>query len=254
MKKLLLLFISFAALFSVFFVPATVYAADEYRYFDSNQNTINAIISGNEYIFQKYSTVPAGTGVKVYFQQTAPAVTANVPYYEIRADTSTTGTQHYQQTKITATNGYTAVQQNWTTINILLASGAPANYPSVNPNPSPSAGVTPQKPHEAFQYETPASWTGDFVSMFNCTGGVCDTYEDWIQVVWAWALTIAIPLSVLILSAAGVIWMTSEGNPERITLAKRLITGVLSGLGLLILARIVLVNIIGIDSGSWNAN
>lgn len=226
-------------------LPLTsVYAADSYRYLDSNQNTINAIIGGNEYIFQKYSTVPAGTGVKVYFQQTAPKVTANVSFYEIRVDTSTIGTQNWQQTKITATNGYTTVQKDWTAINISTASGTPTN----------KQNSSQQNPPADFTYEKPASWTGNFVSMFNCPGGTCDTYDEWIQVVWAWALAIAIPLSVLIVSAAGVIWMTSEGNPERITLAKRLITGVLSGLGLLILARIVFVNIIGINSGSWNAN
>lgn len=147
---------------------------------------------------------------------------------------------------------------DWVSTTVLDVSGTPlGTQPSTPDSDSTSdstSGSTPQKLPEDFQYETPASWTGKFVSMFNCTGGTCDTYEEWIQVVWAWALTIAIPLSVLILSAAGVIWMTSEGNPERITLAKRLITGVLSGLGLLILARIVLVNIIGIDSGKWNAN
>ncbi|MBW6431951.1 hypothetical protein K0A96_02075, partial [Patescibacteria group bacterium] len=70
---------------------------------------------------------------------------------------------------------------------------------------------------------------GQFRSVFydNCI----ITYQDWITEAWTWGLTVMIPLSVLILTAAGVIYMISEGDSKRIELAKRLIIGVISGVG-----------------------
>jgi len=83
-------------------------------------------------------------------------------------------------------------------------------------------------------------------------GGSCDTWECWIQKVWTWSMGVLIPLSVLILTAAGVIYMTSEGDSTRIGLAKKMIIGVLSGVGILILGRLLLTIILGdASSGGW---
>jgi hypothetical protein len=82
------------------------------------------------------------------------------------------------------------------------------------------------------------------------TGNCLSTYEDWLGEVWGWSLRIMIPLSVLILSGAGVLYMVSEGDSSRIALAKKLIIGVFSGVGLLIVARVIL-NVIGVGN-SWN--
>lgn len=71
-------------------------------------------------------------------------------------------------------------------------------------------------------------------------------YAGFMKVLWDWALLIVIPISVLILSAAGVLYMISEGDSNRIGLAKKLIIGVASGVGLLVLARLLL-NIIGVE-------
>lgn len=81
-------------------------------------------------------------------------------------------------------------------------------------------------------------------------GVTCTTYECWIQALWGWAMILMIPLSVLILSAAGVIYMISEGDSTRIGFAKKLIIGVFSGVGLLILARL-LMTVVGIE-GFYN--
>lgn len=89
-----------------------------------------------------------------------------------------------------------------------------------------------------------------FKSMF-CTGGTCNTYEDWINGVWNWSLAIIVPLSVLVIAAAGVIYTTSAGNPDKIGMAKKMIIGVISGIAILILARLLLVNVIGV-SPAWN--
>lgn len=89
---------------------------------------------------------------------------------------------------------------------------------------------------------------GQFRSMF--TGGCIAGYDEWIKEVWRWALSIVIPLSTLMLTAAGIIYMTSGGNPEKVGLAKKLIIGVISGVGLLILSR-ALLYAIGV-SNAWN--
>jgi hypothetical protein len=76
-----------------------------------------------------------------------------------------------------------------------------------------------------------------FDSMF-CDGGKCNGYEDWIAGVWKWALYILIPLSVLVVTAAGVVWMTSE----------------VSGVSLLLLGRLIFVNIVGVDSKNFSGD
>lgn len=71
-------------------------------------------------------------------------------------------------------------------------------------------------------------------------GGRYDSYEAWFRVVWNWAMVIMIPISVVVLSVAGILYMTSEGDSNRVALAKRLVVGVLSGVGLLVLARLIM--------------
>lgn len=85
----------------------------------------------------------------------------------------------------------------------------------------------------------------------NFSGQNCSTYGCWISLVWNWAMLILVPLSVLVLSAAGVLYMTSEGDSNRVGLAKKLIIGVVSGVAILVLSK-VLLTIIGVDGQSWN--
>lgn len=78
------------------------------------------------------------------------------------------------------------------------------------------------------------------------------SYEEWIVLVWNWAMGILIPLSVLIFIVAGTIYMTSEGDSNRVGIAKKMIIGVLSGVGLLILGRLLLIVIFGdASTGGW---
>lgn len=83
------------------------------------------------------------------------------------------------------------------------------------------------------------------------SGKCLSSYEDWINEVWTWSLGILVGLSTLVLSAAAFLYLTSGGNPDRVKLAKKLLFGVLSGIATLILARVLLVNVIGIGTG-WN--
>lgn len=85
-------------------------------------------------------------------------------------------------------------------------------------------------------------------------GETCDSYECWVRRVWNWTMLILIPLSVLVLSAAGVLYMVSEGDSDRVSLAKKLILGVFSGVGLLVLSRFLIFLMFG-ESGVnewWN--
>lgn len=88
------------------------------------------------------------------------------------------------------------------------------------------------------------TYSTSFKSMF-CSGGTCANYDAWINGLWNWGLMIIIPLSVLMVAAAGVIYTTSAGNPDRIGIAKKMLFGVLSGVGLLILSKILLT-VIGV--------
>lgn len=91
---------------------------------------------------------------------------------------------------------------------------------------------------------------GQFSSVFNNT--CYSDYQTWVKDVWSWSMKIIIPLSVLILTAAGVIYMTSEGDSNRVGLAKKMIIGVASGVGILVLGRLLLQVIIGDPSaGGW---
>jgi hypothetical protein len=53
-------------------------------------------------------------------------------------------------------------------------------------------------------------------------------------------------LAPVVIVLAGVIYMTSAGNPSRITLAKKLIYGALSGVAVIVLGRFFLTNILGV--------
>lgn len=83
------------------------------------------------------------------------------------------------------------------------------------------------------------------------SGEECSDYNCWVGKVWNWAMVIMIPLSVLIFTAAGVIYTISEGDSKRIELAKRMITGVVSGIGLLVLSRVLLLFIFGEEGSQW---
>jgi preprotein translocase subunit Sec61beta len=54
----------------------------------------------------------------------------------------------------------------------------------------------------------------------------------------------------LLLSAAGIIYMVSGGDPTRVKLAKKIVVGVASGVGLIILARVIF-NVLGVMP-AWN--
>lgn len=136
-------------------------------------------------------------------------------------------------------------------------SGSSGGGSSSSSSSSGAASTGPQKPDlpKVSEAKTPF-----FTTMFDSyLGGKCKnsagqvtTYECWISAVWNWAMIIIVPIAALVLAAAGVVYNTSGGNPDRIALAKKLMLGVASGLGLLVISKILLLTIIGTGSGSWN--
>ena len=153
-------------------------------------------------------------------------------------------------------------------IKINLPASAKPKTPSPAPNQPPqstssSSGASKQaatsQTTAAKKSTNPSAKTPSFKSMFgDYLSGACKnksgqvgSYECWIQGVWNWSMLIIIPLATIVLIAAGIIYMTSGGNPDRVSLAKKMIFGALSGLALLVLGKVFLVNILGITS-SWN--
>lgn len=138
-----------------------------------------------------------------------------------------------------------------------VISGNPTNTkgPSANPIPSSNPGGT----------ATASSKTGGGITS-NPEGAVklffafdtmfsnekCEDYKCWITLVWSWATMIMLPLSIIMLIGAGALYATSAGNPDRISLAKKIIIGVLSGLVLIVLARVLLINFVGLSGSQWN--
>lgn len=130
--------------------------------------------------------------------------------------------------KYQVTSGTTQQKPLWENVAVSIANAPKAIQPKAS---SSSAGA------------------GPFTSMF---GKKCSTYECWIELVWNWATAIIVPLAVIVIVAAGIIYMTSGGNPDRIGLAKKMIFGALSGVALLLLARVFLVNFLfGTENKIW---
>lgn len=78
------------------------------------------------------------------------------------------------------------------------------------------------------------------------------SYDQWIGEVWKWALILVVPTATLVLTAAGVLYMTSEGDSSKMALAKKLVIGVVSGISILILARLILMITLGTEGlNNW---
>jgi hypothetical protein len=82
-------------------------------------------------------------------------------------------------------------------------------------------------------------------------GASCTDYNCWINAAWNWVATVSIPAAAVVIMIAGLIYSTSGGSPDKIGQAKKMIFAALSGIAILLLAKIFLVTFLGIDS-SWN--
>jgi hypothetical protein len=72
-------------------------------------------------------------------------------------------------------------------------------------------------------------------------------YDTWINQTWSWGASIILPLSTLVIIGAAYIIMTSGGDATRVAKGKKMILGVLSGLGFLLLSYFIITQVIGIN-------
>lgn len=68
----------------------------------------------------------------------------------------------------------------------------------------------------------------------------------WLSEVYSFAQTAVLLLSTGSLVVAGIFYMTSAGDPKRMDFAKRLITGSLSAVAVIVLGRFFLTRVIGV--------
>lgn len=68
----------------------------------------------------------------------------------------------------------------------------------------------------------------------------------WVGKVFQFSQTAILLLATAVIVMAGVIYMTSAGNPKSIEMSKKLILGALSGVAVIVLGRFFLVSVVGI--------
>ncbi|MDP4127595.1 MAG: hypothetical protein Q8912_11705 [Bacillota bacterium] len=94
------------------------------------------------------------------------------------------------------------------------------------------------------KYFTPS---GDGFRLFpdlSCPSGT--TLTCWIKRVWKFSQGAILILSVAALVIAGVIYMTSRGNPKQIEMAKKIIIGALSAVAIMVLGNFFLTKVVGV--------
>ena len=78
----------------------------------------------------------------------------------------------------------------------------------------------------------------------NCPPGTADCSIGWIgeyiSAVYSYGVGIAGVLAAVVITAAGLVWLTAAGSPERVSRAKDMIVAALSGLALALFSYIIL--------------
>jgi len=69
----------------------------------------------------------------------------------------------------------------------------------------------------------------------------------WMNRVWTFAQTAILLLSISAFVVAGVLYMTSAGNPKQIEKSKKIMLGALSAVAVIVLGKFFLENVIGIQ-------
>ena len=67
-----------------------------------------------------------------------------------------------------------------------------------------------------------------------------------VKRVWGWSQTAILTLAIAAFVFAGIIYMTSRGNPKQVESAKKIIIGALSAVAVIILGKFFLTNIVGV--------
>ena len=75
--------------------------------------------------------------------------------------------------------------------------------------------------------------------------GSANNFGEYASLIFAWTTPILGIIAFLMVIYAGYIFMTSEGNPQQVTTAKDILTGVIVGIILYFTAELLLRNVIG---------
>ena len=90
-------------------------------------------------------------------------------------------------------------------------------------------------------------FAGTFKSrLFNVTADDSDALIKYINKVFNWSQKAILILATVVITIAGIIYMTSAGNEKQISLSKKYIVGALSGVAVVILGKFFLQYVIGV--------
>lgn len=78
--------------------------------------------------------------------------------------------------------------------------------------------------------------------------GCVSNIGEYVNNLLNWVLIAVGGLAVVMFIYAGYMYVTSQGNPEALTKAKDIIIGVITGIILLFVIKLILVNTIGINT------
>jgi hypothetical protein len=96
---------------------------------------------------------------------------------------------------------------------------------------------------------TPATSVGGYRLFANLS---CENSSQpltcFTKAIFSWSQVAIIVLAVGAIVVAGIIYMTSAGNPKRIETSKKLIMGALTGVAVMVLGRLFLTKVVGV---SW---
>lgn len=82
----------------------------------------------------------------------------------------------------------------------------------------------------------------------SCPGGKDNSLTCFVGEVWRFSQTAILVLSIAVMVIAGIIYMTSAGNPKQIERSKKMIFGALSAVAVMVLGNFFLTRVIGV---SW---
>jgi hypothetical protein len=124
---------------------------------------------------------------------------------------------------------------------------APVFVKADNPAQGPYGPTTVDTTNSCLaKQEAAAAADKVYFCLFNLTCPKNNALPCWVAYSYNFAQGAVLLLAVGAFIAAGIIYMLSAGDPKRIAMAKRLITGALSGIAVIILGRFFLTRVIGV--------
>jgi hypothetical protein len=209
--------IIFALLLSLSIFNVAYAVSVDLTYKTDNSGEIMGQVEGNEVVFTKYAAI---TGYQRYYSDLSFSSATKVGYYYI-LDVSSDNPNSARLHKFYAngTNSVIIFENQLVTLR--------GTAPTIGNGVSKS------------DYVLDIFWECNAVSdetALNC----------WIGKVFAFAQTAIYILSIGAIILAGILYMTSMGDPNRVGLAKKLLVGAASAIAIMVLGRFFLTKVIGV--------